>query len=130
MLRGSFCAAEMNRMHSLNIVLGLENVITGVILIAVALPLIHRQIPPNRWYGVRIRAAFRSEEAWYRINQHGGKSFRAMGVAIIMAGGLVWALLPRDPQPGLIFAVAMLPAILLVPTMVHVYRYPRSGDGA
>jgi len=45
----------------------------GVLLFVISLPLALRKVPMNRWYGVRIPAAFESDQRWYDINAYGGR---------------------------------------------------------
>jgi hypothetical protein len=48
----------------------------GVAMMATSVPLMLRRVPMNRWYGVRTRKAYASEEAWYEINAFGGRAAR------------------------------------------------------
>lgn len=50
--------------------------------IVAALPLIQRRVKMNHWYGVRIPAAFASDEAWYDINRYGGRLLLRWGLSI------------------------------------------------
>jgi hypothetical protein len=47
----------------------------GIVLFFINLPLALRQVPMNQWYGIRIRAAFESDQRWYDINAFGGRQF-------------------------------------------------------
>jgi hypothetical protein len=49
------------------------DILFGVLLFAVSMPLVYRKVPMNDLYGVRIRAAFESEQRWYDINAYGGR---------------------------------------------------------
>lgn len=64
-------------------------VAAGTVLIA--LPLIARWVPMNRWYGVRVSAAFESDEQWYAINAYGGWVMLVWGlfIAAVAGGGLL-----------------------------------------
>src|SRR5512141_3345449 len=97
----------------------------GLFFVAIAIPLIQGRVKPNDWYGIRIPAAFASEEAWYRINRHGGKSVLGMGVAVAVLGALALVFLPHEPSPPLLLALALAPGVFLIAMLVHVYRYPR-----
>jgi len=48
----------------------------------------------NDWYGVRIRASFESEAAWYEINHHGGCLLLAWS-SLIAATGTVGMFVER-----------------------------------
>ena len=98
----------------------------GLLFAAVAVPLIFGRVPRNPWYGVRIHAAFESDEAWYRINRHGGKSLLGLGCTLVAVGVFIVRFLPPEPRLPLVLGLALLPGLLLVPFLFHVFRYPRS----
>jgi uncharacterized membrane protein len=56
-----------------------------ITLVLVSVPLILRLIPPNRWYGIRVREAGASDTAWYLINQLGGLAMIIAGVIWLVA---------------------------------------------
>ena len=59
---------------------------TGLLIFALAIPLIRRRVPPNGIYGIRTRAAFASESDWYRINAIGGRYLAISGLIIFVFG--------------------------------------------
>ena len=88
-------------------------------------PLIKRKIGMNRWYGIRIRAAFESEARWYDLNAYGGRLFRRWGLVVTLVG-LVGLALPPSLWPA--YAVGSAGVILggLVVVLIAIYRYARS----
>jgi len=68
-----------------------------ITVILVSLPLLFNLIPPNRWYGVRVREAYASDDGWYAVNRTGG-------LAIVIAG-VIWlfaaAYAPRQYVPAI-----------------------------
>lgn len=64
----------------------LELVVMGAIIFCLTLPLIWRKVPRNRWYGVRLREAFSSEQRWYDINAYGGRILARWSIPIIVVG--------------------------------------------
>ena len=48
--------------------------VPAAIFVVVAIPLVLRLIPPNRWYGFRTPRALASSEAWYADNRRGGSA--------------------------------------------------------
>ncbi len=105
--------------------LGLTFLGLGALLVALAIPLIRRIVRPNRVYGIRIPAAFASEEAWYRINRHGGFCLLAFGIANLLLGCLDFLLLPARPDALVVDLHLVAPLVMLVPFMVAVFLYPR-----
>lgn len=55
--------------------------VVALILVALAWPLVRGRIRPNRWYGIRIPAAFTSEAAWLDLNRYGGRLLLWWGLA-------------------------------------------------
>ena len=53
----------------------------GAVMFFVSLPLIYRKVPMNRFYGIRVREAFKSNDRWFEINTYGGRQF-AIGHAL------------------------------------------------
>jgi uncharacterized membrane protein len=84
--------------------------VAGILLIALAIPLWLRRIPPNVFYGVRFRSALADEDVWYELNARGGRNLFFIGVGYVVLLGLTLAF-------GRAWGV---PAQLLVPTILLV----------
>jgi uncharacterized membrane protein len=56
--------------------------LTGII----SVPLLFDLVPPNRFYGIRLRASFASEQSWYAINRFGGKRFLLFSAEVMLLG--------------------------------------------
>jgi uncharacterized membrane protein len=85
----------------------------GLLMTGLSIPLILGKVKPNRFYGIRTRAAFASEENWYRINRFGGKLMLGSAVPIVLVGAAGFLV----PEPyvavyGLLAAVVMLASAL------------------
>jgi SdpI/YhfL family protein len=74
-------------------VVAIALVAVGSIMFATCLPLIKRKVPMNRFYGIRVREAFRSKERWLDINAYGGRQFAVWSLPIIITG-ILGLLLP------------------------------------
>jgi uncharacterized membrane protein len=98
----------------------------GGTVLGVSIPLIRGRIAMNNYYGVRFPAAFASDEAWYRINRHGGKCFAGYGAVLLVAAPFAWIFLPEQLSFHTMNVFAMMPAFLLVPTVVAAAFHPRS----
>ena len=96
----------------------------GVFIVAVAMLQILGRVPPYSWCGIRIKAALESEDAWYRINRHGGKSFLAYGCAVACVGVAALFVLPFDSPPFVRLGLVVLPGLLMIPTVIHLFRFP------
>lgn len=75
----------------------------------------------NSWYGVRIPAAFASEDAWFEINRYGGWVLFFWGLSIV-ATVIVGMLFP--PRRWIIYNWTALAIILggLAAVIALIYR--------
>ncbi len=60
----------------------IAHLLAAIVAVVAAVPLIQERVKMNHWYGVRIPAAFASEEAWFAINRYGGRLLLVWGLAI------------------------------------------------
>lgn len=102
---------------------GISDLLTGLLLILVAMPLIGRRVAMNRWYGVRIPKAYASEANWYAINAVGGRWMAVAGGVLALVGGVVLLHPPATVTGILIASLAPVPLVLL--TLVPVLRFAR-----
>jgi len=81
----------------------------------------------NRWYGVRIPAAFESDERWYEKNSYGGRLILLWSVAMA-ATATVGAFLQRRDWVTYDFValVVILGGLALV--IALIYRHARRDD--
>ncbi len=70
-----------------------------IAIILVSLPLVFELVPPNRWYGVRVREAYASDAAWYAINRRG--SIALIGACLLWLVAAVYARPKYVPAIGL-----------------------------
>jgi uncharacterized membrane protein len=68
-------------------------VVGGLILIALAVPLVLRKIPPNPLYGFRIEWTREDPELWYSVNAYTGKWLVFVGACSVI-GAIVLAFIP------------------------------------
>lgn len=61
-----------------------------LLLIAMSLPMALRLVPLNRFYGLRVPAAYVSEQQWLLMNQVSGISMVAGGLVMLALG--LWLL--------------------------------------
>jgi len=86
-------------MTPIQIILALCNIITGIVIIGFAIPVIKRRIGPNQWYGFRICKTFQSDELWYDINAYGGRQMLIWAIPMIAAGVACLFIPLSDPPP-------------------------------
>ena len=110
----------MNTMHL--IVYG--DLQLGVIIFVMSLPLILRKVPMNQVFGIRIRAAFESEQRWYDINAYGGRQLATWSLLLIAAGVTGFFISPAHFD---LFAYGSLVVAILAITMplLMILRWSR-----
>jgi hypothetical protein len=74
--------------HTTMLLIAIGNLQFGIIMLGISIPLMLRQVPMNRAFGIRIRAAFESEQRWYDINAYGGRLF-LIGALFVIATGVI-----------------------------------------
>jgi len=100
--------------------------VSAVLIIALAIPLRMRRVPPNRFYGVRTRATLADEDTWYDVNARSGRDLLVAG-ALFLAGIFVVDAVGARWVPELrTLASAMVLVIALVLVTVRATR-PTSG---
>jgi len=89
-------------------------VASALILIALAIPLWLRRVPPNAFYGVRTRATLADEGAWYDVNARSGRDLFVSAVIFLAsifaidAIGARWAPELRTALAALVLVVALI----------------------
>ena len=56
----------------------------GVLIAALAIPMIRRRVPPNGLYGLRVPATFADEWVWYEANAQSGRDLFWLGVLLTL----------------------------------------------
>jgi hypothetical protein len=100
------------------------HLIAAFVAIIVAVPLARRRVKMNQWYGVRIPAAFESEDAWFDINQYGSRLLIVWG-AVIAATAFVGAFLKRSAWLAYDWTALVIVIAGLLFVVRSVYRYAR-----
>jgi len=60
-------------------------VVSGILLILLAIPLIRKKIKPNGLYGFRVKQTMSDPELWYAVNCYSGKWLLFCGVVIVFS---------------------------------------------
>jgi hypothetical protein len=88
------------------------NIFAVFVIIALSVPLVKRQVKPNKTYGVRFKASFQSDEAWYDINEFGGRSMIKWSL-LILAITLFTPWLPVVEQEIWALIISLAPLLVL-----------------
>jgi|SRR6185295_12667824 len=95
----------------------------GLLLIALALPLYLRKMPPNAWYGLRVSATFADEGVWYEANAQAGRDLIRLGVLQLLVAVLLPGLVSEPVYVFLNLGIALAGSIVF--TIVAVRRANR-----
>jgi len=72
-------------------ILAITFLLSGLLVFVACLPIVHGKIPMNKIYGMRTRNTFKSDKAWFHLNEVGGMIFAMIGFPLILAGALGFA---------------------------------------
>jgi hypothetical protein len=111
----------------------LSFVFSGLLMAALALPLLRGSIGRNAWYGIRTPASMASDEAWYAINRQGARPLIFCGLATVVLSMSAYPLIDAfGPDIGSLAAtgIAILPmlfACLWILWQVAAYKNDHDG---
>ena len=97
----------------------------GLLLIGLALPLLRRKVPPNRWYGFRVPLTLKDPDVWYAVNAWAARWLSMAGVELFV-GALLGLLLPAAWLPAYLLALSVLLIVGVLLILVFGVRYARS----
>lgn len=97
----------------------------GLLFVGLALPLIRRRVPPNRYYGFRTPKTLASRTTWYAANEVAGRALLVAGVVVSLGSLLLYPLARHLPVA--LHVVAEL-ALLVVATAWAMRRSLRALD--
>jgi uncharacterized membrane protein len=99
----------------------------GLLLIGLAIPLVSKKIPPNRWYGFRTPETLNNEELWYKANRYLGRDLIVYGGYWIASNLVVNQLDLKYPRGLLIWFgliwVGMM--VMVIRGVLYVNRFSK-----
>src|SRR5687767_14650597 len=95
--------------------IALTILISGLLIFLICLPLIYRKVPMNSTYGIRIAAAFKSEQRWCDINAYGGRCLAAWSWLIIATGAAGFFVSPEQKETYAFGSVAVAVLSVAIP---------------
>jgi len=102
--------------------IGMKNLVIGLVVIGVSIPLVLKWVPKNRWYGVRLKKSLKSDENWYAINAYGGKWMITVGAVLAAIGALT---LDIDIQQEWLLKALSFAPLLIVLAIIPIVIYSR-----
>ena len=100
-------------------------ILTGLLLIGLAIPLMLGKIKPNHWYGFRIRLTLDNPDIWYPVNAWTGRWLLIIGLATVVATP-VGLLLPDELLSGYSLLIALFLVVSVLLLLVFGVRYAKS----
>lgn len=110
-------------MDRVQTIIGISNLVIGIICLVLAIPLLRGRIAPNRLYGVRFRESFASTEAWYAINHFGAKRMIGWSLLLLAIGAAVF-LAPKLPDWSLAIG-AFAPLVCVLVPAIETWMFAR-----
>jgi hypothetical protein len=104
--------------------IAIVTLLSGILIFLLCLPLIFRKVPMNRSYGIRIPAAFESEQRWYDINAYGGRRLAAWSWLITVTGMTGFFVSPEQHDNYVLASVAVTLFAVAI-SVFQVYLWTR-----
>lgn len=106
-------------------IIGTSWTVLGLLHIGLAIPLVRRCIGRNSLYGVRFPQSFQSDDAWFAINQFGGKRMIVWSIPLLVVG-VVSFFLPLQSHLALTLTLGFAPLIFILIPIAESWRFARS----
>ena len=97
----------------------------GTVLIALSIPLILGRVPPNLWYGFRVRRTLEKPEIWYPANKYSGQLGAALGSILVVAAVALY-FVPGIGFESFAWSFLAVAAIGLGLFLERIFRYLKS----
>lgn len=101
----------------MNLILLASLIGTGLLLVALGVPMWKRMIPQNQLYGFRTPLTLSNKKVWYEANAIGGKDLTIGGLFLILAG----LPMPLLPETAAAIAAAVAMCAILAVTIGHTF---------
>jgi len=99
-------------------------VVFGLLLIALAIPMMRDKVPPNPWYGFRVPSTLSDPVLWYKANRYAGRWLLLTGIITVIAAVAFYFVpgLSVDHYAWLVLAAFGVPFVLMIAAS---FRYLR-----
>jgi len=93
--------------------------VNGLLLTALAVPLIQGRIPRNGWYGFRVPKTLSSDEVWYPANRFMGQELLRCGL-VLTVGSLALTVVAGNLSVDAVAYTGL--ALTAAPLSLAIYR--------
>jgi uncharacterized membrane protein len=111
-------------MQTINLVIGIAWITSGLSCLGLSLPLIARRVGRNPLYGVRFPESFRSDEAWFAINRFGGQRLALWSVPQIICG-IAALFVPLQDNSTLTLVIGFAPIVFVLIPAFESWRFAK-----
>ncbi len=94
----------------------------GLIFMGLGISLLRGKIGMNIWYGIRLKAAFASDEMWHDMNTYGARQLVGGGI-ILLLDALALMFVPVGNGGVPIIVVIAFPALVALVGAAFTFRY-------
>jgi uncharacterized membrane protein len=112
-------------MDPVSLTLALSYTLGGLLIVALAIPLVQGRVKRNALYGIRLPQSLKSDNAWLAINRFGGKSLIAWSTIMILAG-VACFFIPLQSNTALTIAIGFVPFVCIGGSLIQTWRFARS----
>ncbi len=99
-------------------------VATGLLLVAISIPLIQRRIKPNPFYGFRTPTTLKNERVWYEVNAYSGRRLLIAGIIVVITA-IVFVFIPNLTLDVYAILVALVLGMSITIGLVQSFRHLR-----
>ena len=111
-------------MDAVAITIGISWTLTGLLCIALSIPLISGRVGRNSLYGVRFPESYESDKAWLAINRFGGIRLALWSIPLVIIG-IVSFFLPLQSNVALTLVLAFAPLAFVLIPLYQSWRFAR-----
>jgi uncharacterized membrane protein len=94
----------------------------GVVLVGLSIPLILGKVPPNPWYGFRVRRTLKDPAVWYAVNRYAAWRMLVVAVVFLFVAPVAY-FIPGISFIGYAITCAAVVAVGLTVGLVQTFRY-------
>ncbi|MHC1767372.1 MAG: SdpI family protein [Verrucomicrobiia bacterium] len=98
---------------------------SGVLLMALSLPLLWEKVPPNGLYGFRVKATLENPRIWYAANKFAAKQLLVAGAVFVVAAVILY-FIPGIGVDTYSLGCLVLFAVPFIIGLVQSVRYVKS----
>jgi hypothetical protein len=100
-------------------------IVSGLLLVALAIPLIKEKVKPNGLYGFRVRQTLSNPRIWYAVNKHFGKRLLIAAIGFLI-GSVGLYFVPGISTDAYAMGCLLIFVVLFTFGLVQSFSYLRA----